>query len=125
MASDSESDLRVVDELTKIGTGHVALLPFVAVNKVLGKSIYLLMNKPIPKEQLASFEKTKQKYIKSLKLKDLTIKYKLGEGEFGKVYCVEDKYKKVYALKCIPKKKIILNTMEDFIVREREILEKV
>ena len=117
MSADSESDLRVVDELTKNGSGYVALIPFLAVNKVLGKSIYLLINKPLPKEQLASFEETKKKYMKSLKVKDLIIKYKLGEGEFGKVFCVEDKFKKVYAVKCIPKKRTIMNNMEEYIVR--------
>ena len=103
----------------------MGLLPFSSINKILGKSIDLLMKKPIPKEQLASFEETRNQYIKNLKLKDLTIKFKLGEGEFGKVFCVEDKFKKIYALKCISKKKTIESSMENFIINEKKLLEEI
>ena len=52
-------------------------------------------------------QKKKEDYIKKLKLSEFNVKYELGEGMFGKVLCVEDHCKKLYALKCIKKRLIV------------------
>lgn len=44
-----------------------------------------------------------------MKLNDFKIIKKLGEGQFGLVYHVEDDSGNKYALKCIEKSKIIEN----------------
>lgn len=61
----------------------------------------------------------------NLTLDKLKVKHELGEGLFGKVYCVEDEFKYEYALKCIEKKKIVENEMEKFVIFEKKILEQV
>lgn len=44
-----------------------------------------------------------------MKLSDFKIIKKLGEGQFGLVFQVEDETNNKYALKCIEKAKIIEN----------------
>ena len=49
----------------------------------------------------------------------------LGEGQFGKVLLVRDNSSKqdLYALKCMHKKEIIENEMENYVKNEKKILE--
>lgn len=58
--------------------------------------------------------------------KDLYVLCKLGEGQMGKVYLVENKKsEKLYALKCIEKNIVLRHEMEKFLVAEKEILQIV
>ena len=59
----------------------------------------------------------RNEYLDSITLEDFIIKGKLGEGQFGKVYYVEDKVGKKYAIKIIQKNKIIQNKMEKFVTK--------
>lgn len=56
-----------------------------------------------------------------MKLSDFKITKKLGEGQFGLVFQVEDEAANKYALKCIEKVKIVENEMQSFIQQERDI----
>ena len=49
----------------------------------------------------------------------------LGSGAFGKVFLVEDKFKKIFALKCIKKKNVIANSLESYILSEKATLEEI
>ena len=119
------NNMRISVELMKNGKGHVAQIPFASINKILGKSIDLLLKRPISQEQIKNYDDLRNQYIRGLKLKDFKVVSKLGEGQFGNVVCVEDKYNKCYALKCIEKNKTIENNMEDYILNQKRILEQI
>ena len=56
--------------------------------------------------------------------KDLYILCKLGEGQMGKVFLVENKKtEKRYALKCVEKNLVVKHQMEKFLKAEKEILQ--
>lgn len=50
----------------------------------------------------------------------------MGEGQFGKVYLVNDKTSgKRYAVKCIAKEQIVASKMEKIMLEEKNILELI
>ena len=98
--------------MKKNGEGKIVKISFSRISKILGNDLSVLMKKPFPKSEILAMNESKKKYIEGLELSDLTIKFKLGQGDMGEVFCVEDKFKRIYALKCISKKKIILNNLE-------------
>ena len=58
--------------------------------------------------------------------KDLYILSKLGEGQMGRVFLVENrKTEQRYALKCVEKNQVIKHQMEKFLVGEKEVLDMV
>lgn len=67
----------------------------------------------------------KRHELSKLKLNNFKVIKKLGEGQFGLVFHVEDEANNKYALKCIEKAKIVENEMESFIQQEREIFENL
>lgn len=71
------------------------------------------------KDDVIELETLKRHELLSLKLSNFKIIKKLGEGQFGVVFHVEDEANTKYALKCIEKGKIIENEMESFIQQER------
>ena len=74
------TNMRISVSLMKNGKGHVAQIPFASINKILGKSIDLLMKRPISKDQIRNYDDLRNQYIKGLKLKDFKVICKLGEG---------------------------------------------
>ena len=55
-------------------------------------------------------------------MKELKYIAKLGEGQFGKVFLVEDEQGDRFALKCIKKREIIEYGMESMVVCEKQVL---
>ena len=83
------------------------------------------MKKNSVKEDVIELEALKKQQISQMKLNDFKIVKKLGEGQFGLVFQVEDEANNKYALKCIEKAKIVENEMESFIQQERDIFENL
>ena len=63
--------------------------------------------------------KKKTRYFNSLTLGSLMVRSKVSEGRFENVYEVEDKYHKVYFLKCMKKKEIVGAKMEGYLIKEK------
>ena len=83
-----------------------------------------LFHEEIDKAKLkSSTKRANQDKYKNIKIENLYFVHSLGEGQFGKVYLVEDKATKYrYALKCMSKKEIMANEMETYVKNEKRIL---
>ncbi len=60
-----------------------------------------------------------------LPLTSLVYLKKIGQGQFGNVYLVEDKQEKLYALKTVSKAKVFSLCLEKHIQDERRVLKKL
>ena len=60
-----------------------------------------IVEKIYVKDDIIELETLKRHELSSLKLSDFKIIKKLGEGQFGVVFHVEDEANNKYALKCI------------------------
>jgi cGMP-dependent protein kinase len=69
-------------------------------------------------------QKTEKKQPEFL-LEELTFIKKIGAGQFGSVYLVQCKSKKLYALKTIAKAKIQQNNLEKHLLAEKFVLESM
>lgn len=120
------------ESLIKINDGHVFSLSFKNIKLLKEKEKYLMSKRDKILNKTNSDSKKEPNGLcrklssEKIDLADLHLLRKLGEGQFGKVYLVENKKNNhKYALKCIEKNTIIQNKMEKFIQNEKEILEKI
>ena len=105
--------------MTKEGSGHVAVIHFEDIVRIFGKNMNQLESHLPSKMAIMDLSIRRNDYLESITLQDFMIKGKLGEGQFGKVYYVEDKVGKKYAIKCIQKNKIVQKKMEKFVSKEK------
>lgn len=80
----------MLSEIKKEKDGKVAVFEFSKIKKVLDKNLNRLFQEPL---FIPNTSDEKKIYYDNLTLDKLTIKHELGEGLFGKVYCVEDTLK--------------------------------
>ena len=114
----NENDQRIDQRLVKYGDGAIGIIEFESIYKIFGYKLCELDNESIisrnTKEEMI---KKNTKYLNSLSLGSLTVRSKVSEGRFENIYEVEDKYHKVYFLKCMKKREIMGAKMEGYLIK--------
>ena len=110
-------------QLVKKETGYIFSIALKYIqkekNKEKKKNLETLKRLDDSRRQLSRTARSSNIAFK-VDLKDLYVICKLGEGQMGKVYLVENKKnEQLYALKCVEKNIVLKHEMEKFLKAEK------
>ena len=91
---------------------------------LIGGSLQVVLLKNENSHEKKMTEINEEKEL-DLPLTSLVYLKKIGQGQFGNVYLVEDKQEKLYALKTVSKAKVFSLCLEKHIQDERRVLKKL
>ena len=107
--------------------GKLGMIELATLKKIMGDDDVhevLSKNRNSHEKRLGKVDVGFRKEVEGLNLKDLIYIKKLGEGQFGDVYCVYSKQlNSFYALKSVSREKIVQFSIQTHIQQEKEVLE--
>lgn len=113
-------------ELVMKTDGKVSMISLSTLKSFLGEKVHDLLskNKDSHETRLGKLDIGFRKSAQELELKDLIYIKRLGEGQFGEVFCVYSKItNEFYALKVISREKITQFNIETHLKQEKNVQE--
>lgn len=121
-----KQDKPLKDDIVMEGNGVLSVIPFNVFFKCIGGDLetVIIKNKDGHEKKMAALEE-KADYS-HIKLENLIFIKKLGFGQFGTVYLVQNNQtKELYALKTVSKAQIIEQNLEKHLIQEKQVLESI